>query len=142
MRISDWSSDVCSSDLLEIADLLLLGQYRVANLSIIGHRRLQAGNISGAVQTVDQRFHSIEAQQFLHDPRQGRIGLLVGVLIAFEKASESGLGEIAWFAEEAGLFRSSDRSAAALDGGDAARRRSAERGVGNEGGGTVKTRGS
>src|SRR3546814_1076612 len=83
MRISDWSSDVCSSDLadafgcftlarLEIADLLLLGQYRVANLSIIGHRRLQAGNISGAVQTVDQRFHSIEAKQFLHEPRQGR----------------------------------------------------------------------
>src|SRR3546814_3552777 len=110
MRISDWSSDVCSSDLtlarLEIADLLLLGQYRVANLSIIGHRRLQAGNISGAVQTVDQRFHSIEAKQFLHEPRQGRIGLLVGVLIDFEKASESGLGEIASFAEEAGLFRS------------------------------------
>src|SRR3546814_19750720 len=77
---------------LEIADLLLLGQYRLANLSKILHRRLKAVNISGAVQTVTHSFHSIQATQFTPNPRPGRLGLLFVAPIHVVKASASGMG--------------------------------------------------
>src|SRR3546814_15992432 len=41
MRISDWSSDVCSSDLAQVADVLAQGQLAVDVLvGVVGQRRI------------------------------------------------------------------------------------------------------
>src|SRR3546814_13613824 len=49
MRISDWSSDVCSSDLLDTAEQRLMLQFLVAE----AHQRFQRGLVAQPIITAD-----------------------------------------------------------------------------------------
>src|SRR3546814_1837957 len=88
MRISDWSSDVCSSDLVELGDVLehehplpdLVGQLRIVLLEGLEDEAL--GAAVGAVEDVDERLHAADHRHLrrLQDGRQLALEHLLDVL--------------------------------------------------------------
>src|SRR3546814_672656 len=58
MRTSDWSSDVCSSDLLDTAQLIALGSEHDDRDLVVGTTQAAAGR-----QTVFTRQHQVEDHQ-------------------------------------------------------------------------------
>src|SRR3546814_2545010 len=78
MRISDWSSDVCSSDLTDADDNQIGGNHRAIRQADAGHAvlaldRLDA-NAQAQVDAMVAVFLFIEARQFLaRDTRQHAI---------------------------------------------------------------------
>src|SRR3546814_13799663 len=88
MRISDWSSDVCSSDLADEADAAVDG------LDVVGHRRVP-GNLARelrdvhaqAIRRVQPRLDIPDVRDgiepaSLHGDRTQRVALEVGQLVA------------------------------------------------------------
>src|SRR3546814_1299104 len=82
MRISDWSSDVCSSD-------LLLRRHRRSVMldQFLGHHRLKPAEVDDrveiTVETIEIAGHGIEAAQFLvHVEANGAVLEFLGKLPA------------------------------------------------------------
>src|SRR3546814_2465371 len=80
MRISDWSSDVCSSDLDEAASLAMLQQLMAGRRALIGKLRphqptgprqeLSTQDVFQALGTLQNRPSSPNTGNSLHDVRQ------------------------------------------------------------------------
>src|SRR3546814_16609689 len=67
MRISDWSSDVCSSDLNALPRLLIACKQIVPTLAAAGARHQRAGGLGGFLSTggCQPRHNQIAGEQFM-----------------------------------------------------------------------------
>src|SRR3546814_19548741 len=88
MRISDWSSDVCSSDLAAQAPVLLGGHAEATGLAEVSHYLPHLGAV--ALEEVEQQALEVGRDLDVHGRRDGRAGAGDGHGAAVEEAGQDG----------------------------------------------------
>src|SRR3546814_1449244 len=83
MRISDWSSDVCSSDLVDAVDNVAAIARQLDAVDYLGGRRARLGELAGHAANLHDRAGGAEGQHhrhLQHDPEGVAevVGLVLG----------------------------------------------------------------
>src|SRR3546814_19559022 len=86
MRISDWSSDVCSSDLAAQAPVLLGGHAEATGLAEVSHYLPHLGAV--ALEEVEQQALEVGRDLDVHGRRDGRADAADGHGAAVEEAGQ------------------------------------------------------